>query len=458
MHNVTSVLMNPKTPNISVDMLSANLFNSLLPVTIFLGLEAVLGFIGNTLILCVYARLYLHCNFRYFVLFLAVYDLTSCVATIPGEIISEFQWYDYRCTWHCKTKSYLNVFTVWGSAFTLLLLAFDRYRKVCRPLGRQIQPSLALKLCAIGMFVSAVVAVPALFLWGTQTYIYDAGSVNVTVYICEKSGAYVNATYPFIYVTGIYILPIGFMMTAISIWNILIARKLFFRVLQIRSNTNTSENSSNRFTRNESESSDMSRRSFMSIDFRNMLCFRLAMFRRAESQFRPQNPTSIVSLSSCDFSEVPKTEHFYITTDFGKDQSTVSNVPDLEMKRNCKCLMKQFSNNSNSSEGNTATEELFERERRYEGSIFRRKRKTLIMLILTSVFIVTITVYIVLITLVAANNGIHKKLSNTEKGLFFFFLRIYFVNCVINPILYGLMDPRFRRGLKRLFGSCRLCR
>lgn len=332
-------------------------------------------------------------------------------------------------------------------------MLFNRYRKVCRPLERQIQTSLALKLCGTGMFLSAVVSVPALILWGIQTYVHNIGDVNVTVSICEKSGTYADASYPFIYVVCVYIFPIGFMMVAVSIWNILIARKLFCGVLEIRCNTSWSQGNDDRFIRNESGCSDISRPSLSFGNLRGMFRLKSALFRSAKNQPYSVTANSNISISSCEMKEIPKEEKFYITTDFGEEEATVSNT-----EQNCNYndpFVTRISNNS--YEGSASVGGVITVEKRSDGTLFRRKRKTLIMLILTSVFIVTITVYIVLITLIAMNHGILQTISNHEKVVFFFFLRIYFINCVINPILYGLLDPRFRRGLKRLFCSCRTC-
>ena len=434
--------------NFSVQLLNAELINILFPVTVFIGFEAIVGFLGNVLILCVYAKLYLHCNFRYFVLFLAVYDVTSCVTSLPGEIFSEFHWYDYTFNWHCKMKSYFNVFTVWGSAFTLLLLGFDRYRKVCSPLGRQMQPSLALKLCGAGMLLSASVSTPALILWGIRTYAHRVGEVNVTVSICEKSGTYATGSYPFIYVTLVYVVPIGSMMAALCVWNILIARNLFYRPLGIRSNASRTERHSARFIRNESDSSDIIRPSFHFnftwSELRGVFC------GRTKRPAPPVRTNSATSISSCELKEFSVREKFYILTT--EQETSIANT-----EPNCTCsdaLVSQISNNTFGSTasqgGGIAAEDMS------HGNIFRRKRKTLIMLVLTSVFIITISVYIILISIIARNQGILKNLSNTEKVALFFFLRIYFINCLVNPVIYGLLDPRFRRGLKLIFCSCRL--
>ena len=457
MCNATTNFSDVKHTSLSSNKLNAELLVSLLPVTIFIGLEALLGLIGNTLILCVYTKLYLHCNFRYFVLSLAIYDITSCVTTLPGEMFSEFNWYNYKYDWHCKLKSYFNVFTVWGSAFTLLLLGYDRYRKICQPLNWQIRPSLALKLCVGGMILSAAVSVPASILWGIQEYIYNADGMCVTVSICEKSGMYVNDAYPLIYITSVYVLPVGIMMIAICVWNVLIARKLFCPKLGIRSTSNptVTEMPTCAITRNTSESSDIAQCSAVHVGIRRMLCFKSSV--RENREERPdrskQRRRSFTSVSFFIMTDLPTRDKIDITSDNDDAQSSTQNH-DCGSFRD-EDLARQDSNNSVSSESNTAMDRLVSHDNRSDGTIVRRKRKTLIMLILTSVFIITLTIYIILVSLVAEKHGILRKLSNTEKTVFFFFMRINFVNCVINPVLYGIMDPRFRTGLKTLLCSCR---
>jgi hypothetical protein len=82
-----------------------------------------------------------------------------------------------------------------------------------------------------------------------------------------------------------------------------------------------------------------------------------------------------------------------------------------------------------------------------------RRRKTFIMLVLSAVFIVTMSLYLGLVCTVANTEGVLKSLTKLQTVQFFFFWRLYFINTLINPILYGFMDQRFRKGLVRLFCS-----
>ena len=459
----------------TVQKLNEDLLWDVLPVTIFIGLEAAIGFIGNILILCVYAKWYINCNFRYFVLCLAIYDLTSCLTTLPGEIFSQLFWYDYQYGWVCKIKSYFNVFTAWGSAFTLLLLAFDRYRKICRPLAWQIQPSFAWKLCLSGIFLASFVSIPITILWGQQTYPYTINGMTLNVSICEKSGDYANGVYPFIYISCVYILPIGLMMAAICVCNVLIARKLFCKIFspgvasEIRGASST-------MRRNVSTSSDISRLSSVSLGIRKILCYTTSLisvenFTVSETRISSRR-RSFVSLSAISLREVSEGRSSSSTTCLTDNQVTTQTTSFSGCNFGIPTMSDTTSSTNQTPTGGTIQTSCEDtttsadqttngggtiqtaRDVRSEVSVFRRKRKTLIMLILTSVFVVTMTLYIALLSLVAEKNNILKRICNTEKVVFFFFWRIYFINCIVNPILYGVMDPRFRTGLKRLFRCC----
>lgn len=416
-----------------IDKLNEELFDSLLPVTVFICLQMAIGFVGNCLILLVYSRAYAQCNFRFFVLFLAVYDLTSCLTTLPGEVYAHFNYYDYKYNWMCKIKSYFNVFTAWGSAFTLLFLALDRCVKICRPLGPQIRPQLAWKLCSVGIVLSSLVSVPILFLWGIQTYPYEDDENILNVSICEKSGLHANDNYPFIYISCVYIGPIGLMMTIICICNILLARKLMCRMYKHRKR----KSSNIGFETSEFHKTD----SFTSVTAITETIGDLGCQIHSKpipATIPPTTTTATTTLENeNDQCKRSTKKRFWNLT-------SVYSVPIRYLKG----MDNKFNNNTNSG---TDIREMLNKSLKNNGKDRTRKRKTLIMLTLTTVYIVTTTTYICLVSLVAEKDGILRKLTNSDKVIFFFFLRLYFVNSIINPILYGIMDPRFRDGFKHLF-------
>lgn len=468
------------------DELNHNMTAAVLPVTVFIGIEAFVGLVGNSLILLIYSKRYKKSNFRYIVLSLAVVDLTSCCTTLPGEIFSQLNWYNYRYGWICKVKSYFNICTAWASASILLILAFDRYRKICRPLSWQLQPSVALHLCGISFILSLFVSIPVTIFWGKQTYMYEVNGANLTVSVCEKSDQYADGIYPLVYIGSVYVLPVSFMIFVAGSLNFLTAKILFgHNTLEVRSRRlsisattltsisferdfnctlgktkATSEDEGRPDTANSSHH-DPDSLQYPRSSHATESCDRLApVLENKHADINRQN-----SLNSCDtISNVPRTRtgslencSTKVDTENGKvsynknDKKNNNNNVEGEMKACC-------SDNSEECSKPQDHKRESSKKSRCLKSGAHRKQKTVIMLVLTAVFVFTMSTYIILTSFVAKPDGILKVLSNSQKVVFFFFWRLYFVNSVINPILYGFMDPRFRSGLLSYIPGYRLKR
>lgn len=88
----------------------------------------------------------------------------------------------------------------------------------------------------------------------------------------------------------------------------------------------------------------------------------------------------------------------------------------------------------------------------------RVRRKTLIMFIVTVTFIIMTIVYLILVSIIASAKDVLQQLNDTAKATYFFFLRLYFVNHVINPFVYGMLDKEFKATLKSLVFVCQFSR
>ena len=84
--------------------LNEEMKSTVMPVTVFVGLETVFGFFGNLMILYVFLFHYKKCNFRYFVLCLCFVDTTSTLTTMPGEIVTQTFWFVYPVPIVCKSN------------------------------------------------------------------------------------------------------------------------------------------------------------------------------------------------------------------------------------------------------------------------------------------------------------------------------------------------------------------
>ena len=380
--------------NLTVSELNEQMLFIVLPVTVFIAMETIVGFVGNLLILFVYYRFYEQNNFRYFVLSLAIYDFTMSLTTLPGEIYPQFNWYNYRYDWLCKIKSYFNVFTAWGSAFTLLLLAFDRCRKVCCPLSWQLRSTIVLKLCSSGVILSAT---PVLFLWGEQTYTKHDVGLNVS--ICEKSGQYANESYPFIYITCVYSVPIGIMMLIILICSVLLARTVFCAMFE---NEKVMVSSRRNQTLFESELS----KTHSSND--------LSEIHELSEIHTMTNSTTSFPLAE----SLNETEHQISTSQPSHTMSKDTTEQRANQSASCvgsiiPAYVIDIDLNSHRSNSVLADRKTVRKKNsKSAGRLQRPIRKTRIILVLTSVYIVTTTLYIALVSLIAG-----KKKQYIEKSL-----------------------------------------
>ena len=430
-----------------------------LPVIIFIGLIAVIGAIGNCIVIYIYSQKYPKCNFKYFVLLLAGLDLISCCILMPLEIVTFLNWFVYPSSALCKVKSFLNAFTVCSSATSLLLIAIDRYRKVCRPHGRQMTHICAIKLSILVLGISAIPAASDAVFWGLHTF--QVSGSNLTATVCEKDDAYKDTIGPTIHTAVLYAGTNMLVMFSTIVLYILIALKLFCvvgpeapstpdirispsivspdteRSVQIfkfdsaiESGLSESEDGS---TRNSIETldeatKDISDRNSNSIPLEDTVVLREKSDHEADRASRDSNVAKAVRLSLEILQEDAR-------------RSNNLRVPEIQMRRKQSVTKVPRS-----------PKHAYGRRRSTVGSLrgvssLRLRRKTLIMFILTAVFVGTTFLYFCLISIMSHRSNLFNNFSAPERTAWLFFLRLYFVNSLINPILYGFLDPRFKKSL-----------
>ena len=429
---------------LTAEDLTTHLTDTILPVTVLLVAEILFGVVGNILILIVYYKWYKVCNFRCFVLAMACIDLLGSITTLPGEVFSQRHWYSYESNAVCKAKSFFNVFTVWASALVLFLLAYDRNRKICHPLSWQIANHIARRLC-IGSVIFAVIASsPTAIFWGIQNYEYHHGNTTIRVSICEKSEQFSHGNAPLIFILSGLVGPTALIIFVTVILNIRTGHKLLVGLGSPAANKLTNgcvsislseeDNLQNSSQDNISESDD----AIILTRPKRRFSFPAGRHTFRREQFEEnQNTTTLVKHHLID---IPET-----------DLPSFCSIDKITILRK----LRTRSHNSHSVEDlripSRARQLELWRRRVLRHKLRTRRRKTMIMLTLSTVFILTTTVYLILICFVASTDNVLRHLNETEKVIFFFFLRLYFINALINPLLYGVLDIRFRKGLKRLF-------
>ncbi|KAK3583182.1 hypothetical protein CHS0354_025701, partial [Potamilus streckersoni] len=81
-----------------------------------------------------------------------------------------------------------------------------------------------------------------------------------------------------------------------------------------------------------------------------------------------------------------------------------------------------------------------------------RSRKTaFLMFVITLSFILSYLPNILLMLIRSLQDGFVDSMSSSERAAYKLFLRSYFLNCALNPFVYGACDSRFRSSCKDLF-------
>ena len=370
---------------------------ALMPVTVFMGIEAVFGLLGNLLILYVFLFHYHKCNFKFFALCLSFIDITSTLTTIPGAMVKQTFWYVYPIPLMCKIVTYFEEFTVCAYVLVFSLIAVDRYRKVCRPLAWQIKPSVAITLLIVLLMVSLFVTMPALFLGGTHTLLREIEGRSVTVTECNIDSDFVDTFFP-----GLYMMLLGIFVIVPSLGLVMIFNGHVIKsIRQLKQGKNGKGNNSNQQN------------------------IRVKVKAETVSDENISGQTQDIELEDINESTSFRSDNA-IERDTG-----LSKQPKAEPKM---------------------TTTLSPKEKESTSAERRTRQTTLVLQILTLVFYLTFVLRVIM------QFGFDRTSSKASIAVYWFFFHMYFINHAINPIVYILLDTKFRGVIKTKLRCCKTSR
>lgn len=170
--------------NLSVEIINAELVHRNMLGVIFLVILLVIGVFGNVVVIILYsAKFKQGTNYRFYVLFLAVLDTGNCVLGIPWVIVYLLHPVTFPSDILCRGGLFVTFTFGMTGSYSLSLIAFDRYRKTCCPLKKQLNHKNA-KYSAF-----AIVATVLLASWSVP-FLYEnnqlhLSSSNATGYKCS---------------------------------------------------------------------------------------------------------------------------------------------------------------------------------------------------------------------------------------------------------------------------------
>ena len=175
-----------------------------MPAIAYVSVLMIFGSFGNIVVCVYYGCKSKRSTKSFFIVALAAFDLVVCLITMPLDIVDLRFFFVYTNVPACKIPRFLNHIAAIGSASTLIAIAVDRYKRICKPLTPQLEIRHARIAIVVAGTYSLLISWPSLLL-------YDSVKVNVTdnrnisrpivheAYFCTTSKAEGNKDYIWAY-------------------------------------------------------------------------------------------------------------------------------------------------------------------------------------------------------------------------------------------------------------------
>jgi len=151
-----------------IKIMNDDMVQLLIPVVVYISLIMVLGLFGNAFVCYYYTFKEQKSTNTFFIVVLSVYDLLSCFITMPTEVAVIALYYTFVDDLACKTLRFVNMILLTASILTLIAIATDRFKRICR-IGRpQMDIPQARRVSVIIVLLSFLLSIPTLFLYGVN--------------------------------------------------------------------------------------------------------------------------------------------------------------------------------------------------------------------------------------------------------------------------------------------------
>lgn len=121
------------------------------------------GSVGNAFVIYIFSRKREKSTTTVFILVLAMTDFFTCLVIIPFTIYYEVMEKRVNSNVQCKIYMFLITTNIPFSAFIMVLIAFDRYFKICRPWNQCLNIRMSKKIViAVLLFALSLGIIPSL--------------------------------------------------------------------------------------------------------------------------------------------------------------------------------------------------------------------------------------------------------------------------------------------------------
>lgn len=408
-----------------------------IPVAIVVGLFSVVGIMGNFHILIVFSRnLNNFSTYHVMVSALAVSDLFVCATYLPVEITMVMKPLSFDFDLTCRL-SLLNSY-IWGiwSAFLTVLIAVERYRRICYPVRAQISCSTARKFCLVLFLIAMFNAAPIGYIAGTHTIALSNDTDGYECFVSDDlTESYIPTGYFFFLLFEVLVLGFAIVLLYLPI------RRAIQRSNTLRKHhAKISKSETTQVSQEKTEES----------------IFRLPKsFKYTENYDIPQ-----INIQDADKADISDAASFQNIMKMAPNKSTKKssseqfdnkspNTLKVSLSVSSVCSLdysKPQATRSLSSKPLCSTRRLM---------INNAVTKVTIGLFLISIiFFVTLITFLVLTLLRILAEETLSGMSVTEAYIFLFGFELGYLNHVVNCFIYFYSDRRFRKEVQTIY-SCR---
>ncbi|XP_055998090.1 cholecystokinin receptor type A-like [Ostrea edulis] len=392
----------------------------LLPSLVYVSILLLVGIPGNLMVIYVYSCRWSASTSRVFILALGSYDFINCLSSLTTEIVLLSRFLNFDFPIWCKVSRFVTASINSGSTFILVAIATDRFLRICRIHKDPISVELSRSLVIISVFFAAMTSWPTLLLYGTYTVIIP---LKPPIYLkgktCLITDSMVDTKYPLEFV--IFLFSSHFMVYLVLIVLYSFVGRAICHQQTYRKSlrpTSKAKNVPKTEVDNKTEGSQTS--------------------TEEDPRRTPMRPRTA---SSNRFSFV-----------FWKNLSLKSKTATVKKKStgSDKKLMKEL---KQSLKTRSSSDSKVPKSRRN----IHAGKTTLMLFLVTLLFNLSFLPYLIIVILRYTDPYFYTRLTSGGKAVYNVVLRSYFLNSVVNPIVYCFMSKHFRKLSKEALQSLICC-
>lgn len=150
-----------------VQRLNDEMAHLMIPAIVYISVLMVFGLLGNLMVCYYYGLKSKRTTSTFFIVVLAIYDIIVCAICMPTEIADIELYYTFENNIACKLLRFVNYVAGTGSILSLIAIAADRFKKLCKPTEPQMSMKTTKIISSVIFGVGLLLSWPSLVTYGS---------------------------------------------------------------------------------------------------------------------------------------------------------------------------------------------------------------------------------------------------------------------------------------------------